>query len=98
MARPRVKVEFVLHINHATGDLKLLSVDEFRRGKRAADIVPLCTTRCRVKRPGERGWFGAVVNPAVLKARQDWEAVHVNEMLIWVDVADIFDVFQAPNN
>lgn len=88
--RTRVPVRFLLSIHHPTGVLRLISVAELERGKLWRDTVPLCTTQCAVKVPGEADWFHLKVKPAVRKAIAEWEAVHVNEELVWEDANQVF--------
>jgi hypothetical protein len=88
--KTRVLVRFVLSIDHATGVLRLLPAAELERGKSWRDVVPLCTTQCAVKVPDEADWFYLKVKPAVRKAIAEWEAVHVNEELVWEELKQNF--------
>jgi hypothetical protein len=82
---PRIPVRFVLAIHHGTGVLKLISMEELERGKAWRNVVPLYTTQCPPTVPDEIGWFHLRVKPAVRAAIAAWEAVHVNEELVWVN-------------
>ena len=93
--KTRVLVGFLLSIHDQTGVLKLIPVAELERGKHWRDTVPLCTTQCAVKVPGEADWFHLKVKPAVRKAIAEWEAVHVNEELVWEDAGGVLSFKQA---